>query len=323
MERIKEFLSSPKKTTILGLIFSILATICCIQTFKLYGMFRGLLFFLPSNALYIGLLVYFSIVISRLYNKKGNINIANRILIILLIISTIMCAINSMDNIVFVIINIIFILYLCNILFGKIPFINNKIFAIAMVISAVYRFINILGYINISSIMFVLTDLAIIPYFYNYYNQSNKQTPISNNEELEALGIVGNEKELLTSENEDNKAIRHKLYELFCNEIKGSLKAPTTAVFCKENELIIVKQGDMYYISGWVDSQNSYGAMIRTNINKFKIKSENGMLIPKSNARVMASNSLMAKLATNWVVALIFTIITGAIIYFIMFNTIF
>lgn len=114
----------------------------------------------------------------------------------------------------------------------------------------------------------------------------------------------------------------HKIYELFCNEIRKSLKSPSSAVFCKENELFIKEHNGMYYVSGWVDSQNSYGAMIRTNIKDFKIKNENGLLIPKSNANIMASNSLLGKLATNWVLALIWTIITMAIIYFIMSNTI-
>ena len=137
-------------------------------------------------------------------------------------------------------------------------------------------------------------------------------------EDLEAMGIIGNELKNLTPDNENNKIIRHKLYELFCNEIKGALKSPLTAAFCKEEELIITQQENIYYISGWVDSQNSYGAMIRTTINKFKVKDENGLLIPKSNARVMAGNKIMGTLAVYWLYGIIATILSFFVFYFII-----
>lgn len=115
-----------------------------------------------------------------------------------------------------------------------------------------------------------------------------------------------------------DKDTTEKLYEIFCNSIKGVLKAPTTAIFCKENELIIKENKGIYYVSGWVDSQNSYGAMIRTNIRNFKIKNDNGVFVVKSNAGIMASNSLFGKLAGNYIVALIFTIISFFVFFFII-----
>ena len=78
------------------------------------------------------------------------------------------------------------------------------------------------------------------------------------------------------------------------------------------------KQNNIYYVSGWVDSQNSYGAMVRTNIKNFKIKDENGILMIKSNAKVMASNSFIKLFAANWVFSLIVTVITFVIIYAII-----
>ena len=85
-----------------------------------------------------------------------------------------------------------------------------------------------------------------------------------------------------------------------------------------KEELQIVKQNNIYYVSGWVDSQNSYGAMVRTNIKNFKIKDENGILMIKSNAKVMASNSFIKLFAANWVFSLIVTVITFVIIYAII-----
>ncbi len=138
------------------------------------------------------------------------------------------------------------------------------------------------------------------------------------------LGIIGI---IIVAVQKDNSCIenvnideetRHKIYEIFCNEIRATLKAPSTAVFCKEEELIINQVYGIYLASGWVDSQNSYGAMIRTYYNKFKIENKNGVFVPKSNARVIASNKLAGTLAGYWVYGIIATIITGAIFYFII-----
>ena len=170
MEYIKHFLKEPKQTAILGFIFSFLSIISCYKTFSILGIIDGLVFLISSSLIYIGLIIYFFIILLRFYKKQGNVNIANRVLIILLIIHTFYMTIRSIDNIIYTVIYIIFILYLFNILFRKMSFVNNKIFAVAMIVCAIYRFSNMIGYLNIFNIIFVLTDLAIIPYFYNYYD---------------------------------------------------------------------------------------------------------------------------------------------------------
>lgn len=43
-----------------------------------------------------------------------------------------------------------------------------------------------------------------------------------------------------------------------------TLEAPSTAVFADLNETIIAEENGMHVVTGWVDSQNSYGVMIRT-----------------------------------------------------------
>ncbi len=73
MNSIKDFFSSPKKTAILGLIGSILMLSSLLINFSISYIF---------NDLYvIGLIVYFSIVLARMYKKQGNIKFANYILI--------------------------------------------------------------------------------------------------------------------------------------------------------------------------------------------------------------------------------------------------
>lgn len=100
-----------------------------------------------------------------------------------------------------------------------------------------------------------------------------------------------------------------KIYQIFCNQVKNGLKAPTTAVFCKDYELLIKENKGIYYVSGWVDSQNSFGAMIRTQINNFKISNVNGILIAKSNIRSMAMCKLLGNLALNYIIGIIITLV--------------
>ena len=50
------------------------------------------------------------------------------------------------------------------------------------------------------------------------------------------------------------------------NIIEGVLKSPTTAQFCKSNEYTvgINREAGLALVGGYVDSQNGFGAMIRT-----------------------------------------------------------
>ena len=109
-----------------------------------------------------------------------------------------------------------------------------------------------------------------------------------------------------------------KIYQIFCNQVKNGLKAPTTAVFCKDYELLVKENKGTYYVSGWVDSQNSFGAMIRTQINNFKILNVNGMFVAKSNITSMASFKLLGNLTTNYIFAIIMTLISFAIFSIIL-----
>lgn len=46
--------------------------------------------------------------------------------------------------------------------------------------------------------------------------------------------------------------------------VEKVLKAPSTADFCGYSDATIYPSGAGYIVSGWVDAQNSYGAMIRS-----------------------------------------------------------
>lgn len=192
MEKVKEFFSNTKKTAMLALIMNIVAVIVLYMISNYYGI----LMCLRICSFNIGTIIYFIIIVLRLYKKKGNIKVANYILVIffalnalLTIISTIQLksTIGGTSYIVYIvstymietIIYTILTLYFCKILLKiKIPIIDNIIF-----IAAILIFVSnvLISGINTHSVTFALAYLSIIPYFYNYYellersNQNGKQ----------------------------------------------------------------------------------------------------------------------------------------------------
>ena len=75
------------------------------------------------------------------------------------------------------------------------------------------------------------------------------------------------------SEKEIDKETEAKLYTKALETML--LKTPATAKFCPLEEMTVLNNNGNYQISGYVDSQNSYGAMIRTPFT-FNVKEENG-----------------------------------------------
>lgn len=174
---MKEFLKSPKKTAILGLVGSFL-----MLTTTFTSSYTSNLILNSNNLYIIGLIVYFIIILMRMYKQRGNIKIANALLIttyILSLISSVFINIAEGESIlVDVLLFGITILYLSNILFRKIKFINNKIFAVILLGFSIYQIIRFGTYIFINNEIefYLISDfikylgyIAIVPYFYNYY----------------------------------------------------------------------------------------------------------------------------------------------------------
>lgn len=180
---MKEFLGSPKKTAILGLVGSLIMMIIMFMRTETY------LILLNINNLYIiGLVIYFIIILMRMLKQNGNVKIANYILVMTYIVSflgTILTnlfvagvTINAIELLIDIIVFVVVILYFCNILLKKINFLDNKVFAIIIIITSIYRIINICNYIlnyaeiEVNIILEFIKNLAyimIVPYFYNYY----------------------------------------------------------------------------------------------------------------------------------------------------------
>ena len=83
---------------------------------------------------------------------------------------------------------------------------------------------------------------------------------ISTNKDLEAnepYSMLGQELKLTND-------IKKELYEKVKNDITDSLKTPSTAIFPKMKEWNFNVDGNnIIKINSYVDSQNSYGAMLR------------------------------------------------------------
>lgn len=179
---MKEFLKSPKKTAIIGLIGSIIMLLDTLLMLRYHSIV--ILFIQNSigNLYTLGLVVYFIIILTRMYKQKGNLKIANMTLLITYILSLIAIIFVDIAQGESILIDIVvfgtMILYLCNILFGKIKFINNKIFAVIIICYSLYQLIQMTIFmvtnngIDIYMVMYwanYLGYIAIIPYFYNYY----------------------------------------------------------------------------------------------------------------------------------------------------------
>ena len=119
-----------------------------------------------------------------------------------------------------------------------------------------------------------------------------------------------------TREKRHSSNLLDNIYNLYVQDCEKILKAPGTARFCNKEDLVITKQNGVYTVSGWVDSQNSYGAFVRTRLS-IKIVYEDGLLIIKSHPSKSAAKSFLGNMAARYIIGIIFTLITFAIFYFI------
>jgi len=94
------------------------------------------------------------------------------------------------------------------------------------------------------------------------------------------------------------------------------LKAPATACFSPLKETEVATKDNIYIVNGWVDSQNSYGAMIRTPF-KISVTKINGEW--KTISKIIpTSTAVGAKLAGNLIIGTVIATILTLISYFII-----
>ena len=109
--------------------------------------------------------------------------------------------------------------------------------------------------------------------------------------------------------------------KLFAQSVELQLlKAPSSAKFCALEEMTAVEVNGIYTVSGYVDSQNSYGAMIRAPFTLRVYKDATGWKSADSFQDIQTSiNKKVAKnMLLYWVLGLIGAVISFAIMYAIV-----
>lgn len=171
-------LNSLKKNVILGLIF------CAIMLFPLVFL-DNLLAYLSYNFYFIGLTIYFAIVLMRMKKININIKIANNFLLatcIVTIITSVIYGIIAGEGVLSLnhLTLIVMILYFCNLFYKKPKLINNKMFSFVVIGVSIYfiivYIIDLIKYYDLLNMSYIFNylkffaQIAIVPYFYNYYN---------------------------------------------------------------------------------------------------------------------------------------------------------
>lgn len=99
------------------------------------------------------------------------------------------------------------------------------------------------------------------------------------------------------------------------------LKAPATAQFPPLNQMIVNGSGGYYSVSGYVDSQNSYGAMIRTQFT-YNVQKDMYGKWSCTNKFVDTNTSIATSMMGNTILWWILSILGTVIFYFIISNQI-
>ena len=111
-----------------------------------------------------------------------------------------------------------------------------------------------------------------------------------------------------------NEEIMKEVKPAICTQ----LKSPASAQFPVDTISIVGDDESGYRVSGFVDSQNGYGAMIRNDFTA-EVSMESGFPIVKSSSVAVKANAARgAEFALNYVAITIFTIIGGAILSWII-----
>lgn len=97
----------------------------------------------------------------------------------------------------------------------------------------------------------------------------------------------------------------------------AQLKSPASAQFPVDLISIVGDDTRGYQVSGFVDSQNGYGAMIRNDFTA-EVAVENGFpVVGKTTVAAKANAQRAKEFGVNYIAITLFTIVMGALLYFI------
>lgn len=109
------------------------------------------------------------------------------------------------------------------------------------------------------------------------------------------------------------------LSDAILKAIKPTLKAPLTAVLCDASEFVIIDMNNnTYSVEGYVNSQNSYGAMISTDFT-VKVQYQSNMwVVKKTTVGVKNAKKYATNFAINYIAISIFVAIMTVIGFFLL-----
>ena len=118
--------------------------------------------------------------------------------------------------------------------------------------------------------------------------------------------------------------INDDLMDKILMAVKPYLKAPITAVLCGKEEMTFIPDGKGGYdITGYVNSQNSYGAMVRTGFKVNAVNMSGTWQILSAKVGVREAMEAGKNFAAAWIIGIIVTLVTMAFFYFIISNSLF
>ena len=101
--------------------------------------------------------------------------------------------------------------------------------------------------------------------------------------------------------------------------IRLQLKAPLSAVLGDDTLLTVTEEDGIYSISGFVSSQNGYGALISNDFTCKAVLNEDGSWsVNSATVGVEAAKQGAKTFATNYIAISIFTGVMGLLGYFIL-----
>lgn len=148
------------------------------------------------------------------------------------------------------------------------------------------------------------------------FQAQGQKRPVAN-EAMSAQAQYAYHELLAAAQNSATKIDTVMEAKLFAQAVEmQALKSPATAKFCSPEEMVVTMDNGKYIISGYVDSQNSYGAIVRT---PFRVTVFQDYGVWKSADTFISSSVTVAShMLLYWIIGTILTVASIVVIFLII-----